>query len=188
MSEREPWPESEPASQEIEASRRLAQALETGDSSLADGEAVAAAFLLQSGAHLPPDDVGRQRLRKELVAAVVSPTLGLMRWVGLAAASLVAGALLVTALWRMTSAPSLYTLEAREMAARQALESVPRSTRAGLSTGTRMESTYDTAWRERLDSELQSSRFTRMWDQSNPGNTASGGRSRHAIQNSGGAS
>lgn len=183
MSEKEPFLEPEPTPEEIEQARRLAEALEGGRGAAADPEALAAAQFLQGLSEgVGGDELARHRLRKELVeAAGKRGRSRKTRWVA-AAASIAGAAALGLVLWSVLSPPSGRTLEEREREARAAVASISKVSSVDLASA-RSEASYDSAWKERLATTLETSRYESLLQQAGGSGSAAPAR---ASQTSGG--
>jgi len=160
-------------SEEVQAARRLAEAIDGGLTGAADPEELAVVRFLEavSGA-AASDEIAARRLRNELTArASRRPQLGTVRRVAAVAAAVAGVTLLSVFLLRSPARPTDSVLVAREEAARAAVVEVAGSWGAQYEPNRRIVAVSEQQWRLRFADQLDSERFQQLASESSAGST-----------------
>ncbi len=181
-------------SEEAQAARRLAEAIDRGATAGADPEDLAVVRFLEavSGA-AASDEIAARRLRYELTArATHRPQLGTVRRVGAVSVAVAGVTLLSVFLLRSSARPTQSVLVAREEAARAAVVEVAESWGARYEPSRRIVAVSEQQWRLRFADQLDSERFRQLASESSAGSTNDRGQatfpSKRTIPKPGGSS
>ena len=160
-------------SEDVQAARRLAEAIDGGATAGADPEELAVVRLLEavSGA-AASDEIATRRLRSGLTArATRRLRLGTARRAAAVAAAVAGVTLLSVFLLRSSARPSASVLVAREEAARAAVVEVAGPWQARYEPSRRIAAVSDQQWRLRFADQLDSERFQQLASESMAGST-----------------
>jgi len=160
-------------SEEVQAARRLAEAIDSGATSGADPEELAVVRFLEavSGA-AASDEIAARSLRNELTArASRRLRVGTVRHIAAVAAAVAGVALLSIFFLRSSARPSESVLVAREEAARAAVVEVAGSWGAQYEPSRRIAAVSEQQWRLRFADQLDSERFEQLASESSAGFT-----------------
>ena len=165
-------------SEEVQAARRLAEAIDSGATSGADPEELAVVRFLEavSGA-AASDEIAARSLRNELTArASRRLRVGTVRHIAAVAAAVAGVALLSIFFLRSSARPSESVLVAREEAARAAVVEVAGSWGAQVEPSRRIAAVSEQQWRLRFADQLDSERFEQLASGSSAGSTSDWGQ------------
>jgi hypothetical protein len=160
-------------SEEAQAARRLAEAIDGGATVGADPEELAVVRLLEavSGA-AASDEIAARRLRNELTArASRRRRLGTARRIAAVAAAVAGVTLLSVFLLRSSVRPSESVLVAREEAARAVVVEVAGAWQTRYEPSRRIAAVSEEQWRLRFADQLDSERFQQLATESSADST-----------------
>jgi hypothetical protein len=174
VSEHKRFDESPATAEDLQAARRLADAVEGGMAVAADVEALGVARLLETVSKPGvSDNLAARRLRNELTArAGGRPRLRSARSIVPIAAAVAGVAFLSVFFWRSPARTSDGVLAARQETARAAVVAVATSWAANDALSRRLAAVSEQQWRSRLTTMIDRGRFEQLAAESAQGTVA----------------